>query len=452
MKLIFILLALLHSTAFANFVNENLKVLNWNGLEVKWLQDEQSPTFELVVQFHEGAGSEKRSKSGITSLTFDLLTTGTSRYKQSEILDHLEYFGARYSSSVTHEFAQYYVEGLTKDSVPVMKKICHIFSDAQYPKKNLEKAKARILAALANLPRDHKAVADRAFRFETMKGTAYALDVGGRIQSISKIRRSHLLKKLSYFKNDVKKTIYIRGSSKLKELESVISKDCGWKPVAKVSGSASLLAIPNFKKRVIYIPVAANQTQIRIGSYMSRVEARKNIDLDSFVSALLGSGFTSRLNQEIRVKRGLTYSISTRIGSQKGYGRKWITTSTKADQTVDMLKAIESVIKKSSTDLDKVDFLRAKTFVKGNYLFSLESNSAFLNKIIYLDHMGLDYSSIYEFPNKVDLFSRVQVMKRVGTMFDLDKSLIIIVGPKSVVKGLRKAGYEVRVRDVKRYL
>ena len=73
----------------------------------------------------------------------------------------------------------------------------------------------------------------------------------------------------------------------------------------------------------------ANQAQIRVGRYLTYDESKKDHELMSLASKYMGGGFTSRLMQELRVKRGLTYSAGAYASTQKTYGRSGISTFTK---------------------------------------------------------------------------------------------------------------------------
>ncbi len=453
---ILLLIVVLSNYAFAgNYLDDNLKKLNWNGIEVVWLEDNTFPTYNFTAYFHAGALTDSKSKAGTTEFMFSELTSGTTRYTKKEILEALEFYGANYESNVTHEYATYSVSGLVKDITPTMMMVCHVFKNATFPVKEFRKTKKRALTALKNSVNNHGAIASRIFREVSLAGTGYETPVGGKIKTISKIKAKDLHSKLKFFSNKVKKKIYIKGPAEIKSLEKVISKNCGW------SGKTSTTVVeakkvkkPVSTNNTIYLVNVpkANQAQIRIGRYMTYDEVSKDHTDIEFASRFIGGGFTSRLMQELRVKRGLTYSASAYASGQKTYGRSGINTFTKNETIVETLKVIEDIIKVQSTKINPVNYEHSKRYLKGNYLFKLESSTAFLSNLLFFDHISRPYKDIYLFPKEIEQISIKKLAEVVGRLFSWNIQTKLIVGNKSLAKPLRKAGYKVKILNYKKYL
>src|SRR5690606_36290396 len=146
------------------------------------------------------------------------------------------------------------------------------------------------------------------------------------------ISQKDMTARLSYFNNNVLKRIYIKGPKKLNLLENVFSNDCKWSGKAdKTANYPTEIKAQDMKaktaKTVYLVSLKeANQAQIRIGRILGTSEATTELDEQNFASTFLGGGFTSRLMQELRVKRGLTYSVGAYASSQRTYGRSGIST------------------------------------------------------------------------------------------------------------------------------
>ena len=87
---------------------------------------------------------------------------------------------------VTHEYVVGGVGGLIKDIVPTMKQVCHLFDDATYPRKEIKKKKKLRNDSLTSMINSHDSIADRAFRYLSMKGSDVSSPVSGRLKTISK--------------------------------------------------------------------------------------------------------------------------------------------------------------------------------------------------------------------------------------------------------------------------
>jgi zinc protease len=454
-KILLILLIISNSAFAGNYLDDNLKKLNWNDIEVVWLEDDTFPTYNFTVYFHAGALTDSKKKQGVTEFMFSELTSGTTRYTKKEILEALEFYGASYGSNVTHEYATYSVSGLVKDMTPTMMMVCHLLKNSTFPVKEFHKTRKRVLTGLKNSVNNHGAIASRVFREVSLEGTGYEAPVGGTIKSISKIKAKDLHNKLKFFTENVKKKIYIKGPTSIKSLEKVITKNCGW------SGKKSntIVEAKKVEKRskdnntIYLVPVPkANQAQIRIGRYLTGSESSIEHTAKEFASRFLGGGFTSRLMQELRVKRGLTYSAGAYSSGQKMYGRSGINTFTKNETIVDTLKVIREVIKSESTKINPVNYNLSKRYLKGNYLFKLESSTAFLSNLLFFDHIGRAYKDIYKFPSEIDQVSIEKLSQTISELYNWDNQIKVIVGSKALAKPLRKAGYKVKILNYKKYL
>lgn len=453
--LLSLVLAAFSSASGANYLEENLRKERWGGLDVIWLEDDSYPVYDVSVYFGAGAYTDEANKYGETMAAFDLLTAGTDRYKQSEILDALDFYGASYESNVTHEFTSYNVSGLAKDALPTMKMVCHMFRNAVYPKEELAKWVDRRQNMLRNLPSDHGALANLVFRELSLQGTGYENPVAGNLKSLERIKTSDLKEKLAFINKSAPKRIYIKGPKELKTLKKVFENDCGWKSTDNEIDLPKAVAEKRngSSKKVYLVPVdKANQAQIRIGNFMTADEASRDHELRSFATQFIGGGFTSRLMQKVRVEKGLTYSIRAYASEQDNYGRKGINTFTKNETVDETLATIFKVVEDSASKIDDEPFAMAKRYATGSYLFGLESTSAFLSTLIYYDHIGRDYQEIYRFPEVVEGMTKEQAKKKIGELFGPSSQIVMVLGDRSLEKSLKKAGFEVEVLDYKDYL
>jgi zinc protease len=455
-KILILLLVLsLNSSALAaNYIEENLKNYKWNNVDVAWLEDSSFPTYNITFYFHEGALSEDKRKIGVTEMMFSELTSGSSRYSRAEILDVLEFYGASYGANITHEYTTFSLSGLVKDLEPSLKMVCHLFKNATFPEKEFAKTKKRAETGLKNLVNNHGALASRIFRELSLKNTMYSKPVSGNRKSLKRIKARDLHSRLKTFNNQSKKKIYIKAPKGIKGIDKIIANDCGWdgKVQTKVMGLKETKKSTTNKEAIYFVPVKGNQAQIRIGNYLSTVQSKKDYTLNELASRYMGGGFTSVLVQELRVKRGLTYSAGAYASSQSTYGRAGISTFTKNKTIVETLNVIKEVIERESKKIPEQNFIYLKRFLKGSYLFGLESSTAFLRNLLFFDHLKRPYSDIYNFPNEVDSITKVQAQTKISEIFGWENQYKMVLGDRSLIKVLRKAGFKVKVLNYLDYL
>ncbi|MFZ8932741.1 MAG: M16 family metallopeptidase [Bacteriovoracaceae bacterium] len=348
MKYISLALFLFSVQSFASFKKPEIHIYDWNGIDVVYLEDNKLPLYDVIFYFADGSLSDTHIK-GETEAMFDNLDLGTRRFSRNDIQDNLEFFGVSYSSFVTHEYTTFSFSGLVKDIVPTTKKICHLFSDATFRASELKKEKKKYINSLQNLVSSPSGLASRAFRELSLKETPFYYPTEGKLRDIKKINTRGLKRKLSYFNKKVKKRIYLSGPKSILDVKSIILKECGW----DIETSTVVRREPLKEKKIsnngpeihlVTVP-QSNQAQVLIGRHLLP-EEYTNQELMTLSSGFLGGGFTSKLMRAVRVKRGLTYGISSFAAGQKEYGRLGISSSTKNETVIEMLDVIKDEIEK----------------------------------------------------------------------------------------------------------
>lgn len=436
---------------FNIFADDRISKLDWNGVEVIWLQDQNFPTYDFVVYFADGALSDQ--VGGETDTMFNLLTYGTRRFEQKDISDHLEFYGVSHSSEVTHEYSIFHVSGLTKDLKPTMKMVCHLFSDATFPDQELSRFKTIRKDRLNNMINSQSALGSRAFRALSMEGTPFAAPMQGRLKDADRWTSKALKEKLNYFNTQVAKKIYISGPHSVLEVRDIITKECNWSKSASFVRNAEAKERKVEKKPTIHLVTVPNATQayIYLGRFLDKKEIG-NLEMLELVSGFLGGGFSSKLMQEIRVKRGLSYGAEATALGQRNYGRLVISTYTKNQSVIETLGVIKTTLEDVvQGKFEDKELETAREGIVGSYPFRFEKSTAYLDQLIYFDHIGRQYDDIYRFPEGIKKINKSDLIKSASSLLNWDQLNITIIGQKDLADRLKEFG-EVKVSSYQDYL
>lgn len=430
--------------------SDHIKKLNWDGLEVVWLKDDRYPVYNMAFYFADGALGDHSKRKGETAAALNLLTSGTRRYKQKDINENLEFFGVDHGSHVTHEFSTYSFGGLVKDLVPTVKMFCHLFRDTVYPSDVLNREKKRSIEGLENLVSSHGSLASRAFRELSLEGTPFGYPSSGKIVDMKRTDGDDLKKKLSYLNNDVKKRLYMTGPEDVLDVKNIIQEECDWKDQSELierNVTYEYQTPSREKPQIFLVPVKnANQAQVRLGRFLNEDEISTH-ELMSLASDYLGGGFTAPLMRELRVMRGLTYSVNAFAGPQKYYGRSGISTFTKNETVEDLLRVTKNVLEKNQKgEFSDEQFKLAVDGLAGRYPFRFEKPMSYMTQLMYLDHEGRDLGELYKFQENVRSIKREELSAEIKNLYDWSKMTIVVVGDESLEKQLESFG-EVEVVD-----
>ena len=451
---IFVVFCIFIDTKTSGSEKDNVEKLNWDGLDVTWIKDEKLPIFNVVFYFADGAFSDENGVKGESNFMLSNLDIGTRRFNQKEIADTLEYYGISYSSYMSHEYSTFSYSGLMKDFVPTAKMICHLFKDSSFPKKEIIKTVKRIINKKNNLISSHSTLSSIVFREESLKKSPYYYPTSGKIKDINKIKQVNLLKKLNYFNNSVYKKVYISGPKDVLNLKNIVLKDCGWNiKTSKYKRSLVYKANHSNKPEYYFVPVKnATQAQVRIGTFLKRDQF---LSLESLELGgnFLGGGFTSRLMREVRVKRGLSYGISAFIARQKDYGRAVISTYTDNKNILELIEVIKETVENvQKGKFESKDLETARGLLSGSFPFRFETNSNYINQVLYMEHIGQPVSNIYLFPKNLSKITKSEVSALTKNIFDWNKQTILVLGDKSILKVLNKKIGKFKVLNYKDYL
>ena len=156
---------------------------------------------------------------------------------------------------------------------------------------------------------------------------------------------------------------------------------------------------------------------------------------DDFMAAYLlnyiigGGGFSSRLMEEVREKRGLAYSVHSNLFPYQ-HGAVFVgNVATKNEAVAQSLDVIESELRRLAEEGPSPDELaNAKSYLTGAYALRFESSSGIANQLLWIriEDLGIDYvDKRNEMIDKVSLDDIKRVAKR---LIEADRLITTIVG------------------------
>ncbi len=413
---------------------DSVKRMKWEDLDVVWVQDDKFPRFTASLYLEDGALKDK--SPGITQATLDQFTAGTSKETQRQISEFFDFYGANLKHSVTHEYSVMSVQALTRDISPVMGKFCELWKDSQYPDSELRSYVSRSKSQLKNLVTSHGSLADRVFRKISLRESPYANPVEGSLAGYDLLSSGVLKNRLAELRG-ARKVLYLAGPKDVLSMEKVIST-CGWTAGKKMPEMD--LKKPGLQSAIYLVPVpGANQAQIRIGRYVTKREVEGKYDHFQFLSSFLGGSFTSKLVQELRVKRGLTYSAGAYVSIQREYGRAGVSTFSKSETAAEAISIIRDVFSEvSQGGVTPDEFKHQQGHMIGGYAFGFEETGAFIGQLMLYDHQQRPLIELQEFPERISRL-RINDLSRANLeVFPWERLTIVVVGDKSLEKSLSK--------------
>ncbi|MCT7589460.1 pitrilysin family protein [Aliarcobacter butzleri] len=373
-------------------MSATIKHINIKGIEVPIIFEEQKdlPILNLQLVFQNSGYIQDKDKSGLVNLSSSILNEGTKELGSSNFAQILDENAITIHSSNGFETFVIEVSSLKEQSKKAVSLLNDLLKSPNFTQSSLDKIKTIQTGYLKRKENDFDFIAQNQLKALLFKDTALENPSSGTIESISKIE-------LKDIENFLSKTISLNnliivagGNFTQKEIETLI------KPILEnlKTGEKSEVKKIDFKsqKSEKTLQRDTEQAYIYFGSSFnidSKDEENYKAKVASFI--LGGSGFGSRLMEEIRVKRGLAYSAYGNISINKthtyfsGYLQTKNETAKEAQELVS--KLVDEFVE---TGVTQEELTAAKNFLLGSEPLRNETLAQRLNKSFTLYYRGLD--------------------------------------------------------------
>jgi zinc protease len=141
------------------------------------------------------------------------------------------------------------------------------------------------------------------------------------------------------------------------------------------------------------------------------------------------SGYSGRLNQEIRIKRGLSYGAGSTLDTRRDVGPFVASAQTKNESGAQVAELLLGEIGRlSSSPPAEAELTPRKAVLIGSFSRNLETAQGLVNQVASLALYGLSLDEINRYINNVQAIGTADVQKFAGTRLDAKTSNIIVVG------------------------
>lgn len=353
-------------------------------------EDKSLPILNLQLIFKNSGYMQDKKKSGLASISAKLLNEGTKKLGSTKFATKLE--NKAISLDVSNGFETLVVElssikDVHEDALKLLKEL---LQDPNYDEKTLEKIKTISIGSLKRKENDFDYIASNNLKKILFKNTPLENPSSGTVESISSITLNDVEKFISNA-IDLNNLIIVAGGDF--DYDELIKKV---KKVIKVIKAKKQNKFKEYKANnsstVDTILKDTQQAYIYFGSPFEIASNDENVYKAKVASFILGgSGFGSRLMEEIRVKRGLAYSAYGYISINKSYSYFTGYLQTKlesADKAKELVSQIVSDFVKKGVTQEELD--SAKNFLLGSEPLRSETLSQRLHRAFILFYRGFE--------------------------------------------------------------
>jgi len=401
-----------------------------NGLRVFVVTDHREPAVAVkLVLTSAGAVNDPAGLTGLAVMTANLLTQGTEKRSAQQIANEIDFVGGTLSAAAEKDSTGVTL-AVTKNTLATgMDLMADVVLHPTFQQDELDRQRQQLLSALQVQSADPDYLAGAVFDRVVYPGSPYGLPSEGTVETASKFDRDSIVKfhAGSYAPNEA--LIAFAGDITPEAAFELAAKYFGgWekKEVAQTARHAPAAA-SGVHIWVVDKPDVV-QTQIRIGRLGIRRADPNYIPL-LVANRILGGGYNSRLNTEVRVNKGLTYGANSSFHSMKYTGSFDAGTYTRTEATVEATKLMVDLLAKMAADGGtpaEMDF--ARDYLAGVYPIQSETATSVANRVLEVAMYDLpaDYADTY--PDKIRAVNIDKVKQVCAEYFSAKDLDIVLVG------------------------
>lgn len=425
--LIIMAMLLFYAPAFATDIQE---IKTKNGYTA-WLVEEHSqPLVSVSIVFrNSGTAYDPDGKEGLASMVSAMLLEGAGDMNVEEFTVALENHAIRMTFSADEDNFYGGVESLSEYKKQAFYYLSLALLRPRFEPDSLERIKRQTLTAIKKQLENPYYLLNQEWQKNVFADHPYAKPEIGTEESIKNIGRKDLSNFINNYLSKENIVISVVGDITAKELAQILEQNFNALPES-YKADKKIADISTHKPATeTHLTHEIPQTIIQFG-----MEGLKRSDKDYIIAHvmnhILGGGtLTSRLNKEIRLKRGLTYSASSLLYPLRHSALLvgWLSTrNEKAEETISVLKQTLSDLAENGVSEDEL--ARAKNYLIGNFIVSLDSNNSIAGFLstIQLYNLGIDY--IDKRNKLIESITSEQINEMAKRLIKMDGLQIVTIG------------------------
>jgi zinc protease len=433
-KIINFCVALLPALLLSNLAAANPDIQHWstdNGARVYFVPAPELPMVDIRVTFNAGSARDG-DKPGLAMLTNGMLEEGAGDLDADAIAEQFDRLGANTSFSSLRDMATASLRSLTDEKLlaPAVETFSLLLREPSFPNDALERVRKQMLVGLRHESQSPGSLGSKAF-YRTLYGDhPYASHSSGTMKSVVKLSREEVQNYHQRYYVGNNTVVAIVGAVSREQAESLAEQVVGGLPAGQAAPHpGAVAALENASSQHIEHP--STQTHILLGQ-----PGMRRGDPDYFAlyignHILGGSGLTSRISDEIREKRGLSYSAYSYFSPMAAEGPYLLSLQTKSESKEEALNVLRATLNRFITEgPSEKELIASKKNITGGFALNVDSNKDILGYIAMIGFYELPLDYLDSFIERVNAVTVAQIHDAFKRRIHPERMALITVGEK----------------------
>ena len=418
-----------------------------NGLTVITVPRNDLPLTTALLVSNQGAAGDPAGKGGLALLATQLTAKGTTTRSATQIASAVEALGGTLNTNADYDASNIGVTVKSDQLSPALAILSDVARNPAFAAEELDRQRANNIDDVSVSLQDpgdlSRLVANRAL----FGVGAYGQPSAGTPASLKAITRQDVVGAYRRAFAPDRTTLVLTGAVDAATANALAAKYFGdWSATATATVERPVAA-DGMRGRTIVIdmPGAGQAAVAVVKEGIARRDPR--FYPAAVANNVLGGGYSSRLNQEIRIKRGLAYGAGSSLDARRQPGPAIATTQTKNESAPEVLALILGEMQRlGAQPVPVAELGTRKAVLNGNFGRSLETTSGLASLVGSYIARGLSLDEIGRYQRSVSGVTPEQAEAAARSILAPDGATVVIVGDASkFLDRLRKERGEVMV-------
>ena len=414
------------------------KIVFKNGLRLIFVPKKSVQSATILVLVGTGSKYEDKRINGISHFLEHLLFKGTKKrpspLKVAETLDRL---GGVYNAFTSEEITGYFAKVKSSYLEKAVDWVADIYLNSILPPEEIERERGVIIEEI-NMYHDHP----MSHIFTLWKKVLYGdqpagWDIAGTKESILSIKRKDfiLYKKTHYLAQNTIVCLAGNFSEKewIRKIENYFSKieegQIPKKPKVVENQKKPALILENRK---------IDQTHLCLGVRAFNLFHPLKYSIE-VLATILGGMMSSRIFNEIRVKKGLAYYVKTEVNLDTDTGYLVTSAGVKNEKAEEAIKIILKEYKKAKEKFFSTEEIeKSKNYLKGKLALSIETSDNLAFFFSLQEMLEGKIKTLEEIFREIDSVDKKSILECAREIFQPQKLNLALIGPSTKREKLEK--------------
>ena len=375
---------------------------------------------------------------------------GTTNRTAPEIAEAIDLIGGSLTVASGLDYCAAKAEVMAKDIDAGLDLFSDVILNPVFPVEEIKRERKQRLAKLDALKEEPSSIASITFNKTVYGSHPYGRQSFGTKASLELLKREHLV--------DFYQRTFLPNNSMLVAVGDFNSQEIlgkiksvfdGWRPGARREVSLPPPSLVRGRNIVLVNKADVTQTQIRVGNIGVDIRNPDYFPI-TVANTVFGGGFTSRLVEELRVKRSLTYGASSRFSRYMFGGVYSIDTFTKNKTITETINVVLEELKKfRERGPTKKEWQKAQNYIAGSFARSLQTPAALAAEISDIELYDFPKDYLESYIENIRAVKLADVQRVAHEYFLLDDLLLVLVTPAQETLPAIKQYGEVSILELR---